>query len=90
VIKSSIVLLKKLEILLKEGGYKLRFERGNFKPGHCVLLENKVVVVNKFYTNDVKVSALIEIVRELQWRENDLSLESRKLLDQINQMELKL
>lgn len=55
-----------------------------------MLLENKVVVVNKFYTNDVKVSALVEIIRDLQWRENDLSVESRKLLDQINQMELKL
>lgn len=89
-IKSSIAFLKKLEQLLKEGGYKLRFEKGNFKPGHCMLLENKVVVVNKFYTNDVKASALVEIIRDLQWRENDLSIESRKLLDQINQMELKL
>lgn len=88
--KSSITVLKKLEQLLKEGGYKLRLEKGNFKPGHCMLLENKVVVVNKFYTTDVKANALIEIIRELQWKENDLSLESRRLLEQINQMELKL
>ena len=40
--------LEKLEQLLRSGGYRVRYEKGNFKTGACVLQNSKVVVINKF------------------------------------------
>ena len=52
--KGSKSNLKKVEILISEAGYVLRYEKGNFKPGYCILEEKKVIVVNKFYPLEAK------------------------------------
>ncbi len=71
--------LDKIEDLFKAQQYKIRYEKGNFKPGSCTILTNKVVVVNKFATLDVKIAALIEILRDIEvnpdnWDENQQKL----------------
>jgi hypothetical protein len=58
--------LEKLEMLLRTGGYKVRYEKGNFKTGACMLLSSKVVVVNKFSNLESKIHALTELIRELE------------------------
>ena len=57
--------LKKLEDLLKDNGYDVRYEKGNFKSGFCILEAKKVVVINKFSTIESRIQALIEIVNTL-------------------------
>lgn len=88
--KSSPAYLKKLEQLFKENGFKLRYEKGTFKSGHCLLLEQQVVVVNKFYTIETKIGALTDIARTLTWHEEQLSAESKKVLNDIRQTALPL
>jgi hypothetical protein len=88
--KSSPVYLKKIEQLYREGGFKLRYEKGSFKAGHCLLLEQQVVVVNKFYTIDTKIGALSDMARELEWNHENLSADSKKLLKELQQTALKL
>jgi hypothetical protein len=39
--------LEKLENLLKSAGYKVRYEKGNFKTGACLLQSSRMIVVNK-------------------------------------------
>ena len=39
--KFTPAFLKKLEELLKEQGYDVRYEKGNFKSGFCVLEDKK-------------------------------------------------
>lgn len=58
--------LDKIEDLFKAQQYKVRYEKGNFKPGSCLILEAKVVVVNKFATMDVKIAALAEIIQQIE------------------------
>jgi len=58
--------LDKIEDIFKVQQYKVRYEKGNFKPGSCLILEAKVVVVNKFATMDVKIAALAEILKEIE------------------------
>ncbi len=82
--------LKKIENLLKEAGLKLRYEKGNFKSGHCLLEEQQVVVVNKFYTVETKIQALSEIVQQLQFDVELLSPESRKIHQELRQTEIRL
>ena len=41
--------LDKLETIFEEAGYVVRYERGTFQSGYCILEEKKVVVLNKFF-----------------------------------------
>jgi hypothetical protein len=90
VTKNSLTYLKKLENLFKEAELKLRYEKGNFKSGYCILEHQKVVVVNKFYTVETKIQTLIEILGELKPEADKMSPESRKLLAELSQTTIKL
>ncbi len=61
-IKYTPVMLKKLESLYEEIGYTLRFEKGNFQSGYCILQERKVAVINKFLTLEGRINALLDIL----------------------------
>jgi hypothetical protein len=57
--------LKKLEELLKEQNYEVRYEKGNFRSNYCLLEAKRVVVINKFSTLETRIQALIEIITSL-------------------------
>ena len=57
--------LNRLEDLFAESDYMLRYEKGNFKAGFCVLKDMKVVVVNKYYALEGKINCLFEILRTI-------------------------
>ena len=58
--------LGKLQDQLAECGYQVRFEKGNFKTGYCILEHKKVVVINKFVPIESKINSLIEILKKVQ------------------------
>jgi len=62
--------LDKLETLFSDLGYKLRYEKGSFRTGACVLQSSRVVVVNKFSTVDMKVVSLLQILETMDIDEN--------------------
>ncbi len=57
--------LKKLVDKLKEYDYTVRFEKGNFKTGYCILEDRKVIVVNKFHDNEIRIDNLRQILSQL-------------------------
>lgn len=63
--------LDKIEDLLDQLGYKVRYEKGNFKTGACVIQNTKVIVVNKFSNLEIKINALILILREFEVNKED-------------------
>ena len=75
--------LDKLEDLLKEMEYVIRFERGNFQSGYCILEEKKVVVLNKFLQLEGRINTLMDIIPRLVPDPEVLSADSRKTYDQI-------
>lgn len=70
--------LSKLEDIFAESEYMLRYEKGNFKAGYCVLKEMKVVVVNKYYALEGKINCLYEILRNLSINPETLSEKNRQ------------
>jgi len=80
--------LEKLESLLKEFGYRVRYEKGNFKTGACVLQSNKVVVVNRFSNLEMKIGALVSILRDMSLDEGSLNDKQRQFLRSIKQTKL--
>ena len=82
--------LEKLEILLRSAGYKVRYEKGNFKTGACMLLSSRVIVVNKFSNLESKIHAIAELVRELELDFNLLDDKQITFVQQIKQTRLQL
>lgn len=80
--------LQKLEELVGESGYILRYEKGNFQAGYCILKSQRIIVINKFFTLEGKINCLIDIIRGLHIEEEQLSEGSRKLLAQVRQLSL--
>jgi hypothetical protein len=65
-IKYTHQFLTKLEDLIAESDYILRYEKGNFKSGHCLLKEQKIMIINKFFTVEGKINALLDILKNLE------------------------
>lgn len=76
--------LDKLEELLQELEYVVRYERGTFQSGYCILEQKKVVVLNKFLQLEGRINTLIDIIPKLVTHPEALSAEARKTLDQIH------
>ena len=81
--KYTITTLEKLEKILHETGYVIRYERGNFQSGYCILEEKKVLVLNKFLPLEGRINTLIDILPQLSLHPESLLPESRKLLESL-------
>ena len=54
--------LDKLQDILEESDYTLRFERGTFQSGWCLLEAKKMVVLNKFLDVEGRINKLMELI----------------------------
>jgi hypothetical protein len=88
-IKYTNQFLTKLEDLIAESDYILRYEKGNFKSGYCLLKEQKIMIVNKFFTMEGKINALLDILKNLELDTTRFSEKSLKLYEELVQAEVK-
>ncbi|NJO03730.1 MAG: hypothetical protein HC880_20510 [Bacteroidia bacterium] len=72
-----------LESIFSQAGYLVRYEKGNFNSGYCILNQKKVVVVNKYYTTEGKINCLIDILRQVDWDFSQLEEKEKKLYEDI-------
>lgn len=80
--------LDKLNGVVEEAGYILRYERGTFQSGYCILENKKVVVLNKFLQVEGRINTLIDLIPQLEINTELLSEESKKLyIDIISKLE---
>ena len=82
--------LNKLEDLFAESDYVLRYEKGNFKSGYCLLKDTKVAIVNKYFPLDGKINCLLEIIKDINPDINQLSEKNRKFFLELTQTHLDL
>ena len=75
--------LNKLEDIFSESDYILRYEKGNFKSGYCIINDTKVVVVNKFYSLEGKINCLYEILKLIELNMEGLSTKNLKLYQEL-------
>ena len=73
----------KLESILISQGYKVRFEKGNFKSGYCIINKNKIVIINKYFTIEGKINSLIEIINKINIQEKKCTNNQIKLIKKI-------
>ena len=82
-IKFTPSTLEKIERVITEAGYILRYERGTFQSGYCILESKKVVVLNKFLQTEGRINTLIDLMSELKIEADHLSTDSKKLYEDV-------
>ena len=75
--------LEKIEILYKELQYNVRYEKGNFNSGYCLVMDKKVVVINKFLDTESRINILVDILTTFFIEESRLSKASMLTLNSI-------
>jgi hypothetical protein len=75
--------LEKLELLFKEQQYTVRYEKGNFNSGYCIVESKKVVVINRFYDIEGRINILLDILATLAIDEQLFSEKSLLVYKQI-------
>jgi hypothetical protein len=82
--KYTATTLRKIEEIIELSGYTLRYEKGNFRSGFCVLDDKNVVVVNKFFDLEGRINSLVDIMAEIQIEPTTLPDSLRSLYDRIS------
>lgn len=75
--------LDKLEDVLGQSDYVVRYERGTFQSGWCLLESKRIVVLNKFLNVEGRINTLMEIIPQLVIDFDKLTLESQKLYEEV-------
>ena len=80
--------LEKLESLLKSMGFKLRYEKGNFKTGACILEQSRVIIVNKFSNLENKILSLADLLQNTETNDSLLDEKQKAFLYLLKQTKL--
>lgn len=75
--------LNKLENVLSQSAYTVRYERGTFQSGWCLLEAKKVVVLNKFLDTEGRMNTLLELIPQIKIDFDKLTIDSQKLYDEV-------
>ena len=75
--------LDKIDKMIEESGYIVRYERGSFQSGFCILEDRKVVVLNKFLQLEGRINTLIDLIPQLKIVPETLTPDSKKWFDDI-------
>ncbi|MCB0687675.1 MAG: hypothetical protein KDC53_14165 [Saprospiraceae bacterium] len=59
--------LQKLESIFEHLDYKVRYEKGNFQSGYCIVEDRKVVVINKFFDLEGRVQTMLDILLNMDF-----------------------
>jgi hypothetical protein len=84
--KMNQTTLDKLEAILEESGYIVRYERGTFQSGYCILEQRKVVVLNKFMQMEGRINTMLDLIPQLVISFDALTVESQKLYEEVMAM----
>ena len=94
-VKYTKTTLDKIESIFQLLGYKVRYEKGNFNCGYCIVEDKKIVVVNKFFELQGRIETLKDILSGMELNDtlknNPLEVFYLKLfeVEQINLNELR-
>jgi hypothetical protein len=80
-------ILQDLKEIALQMGAKVRFERGDFKGGYCILKENKVIVINKLSNLQRKVIILSAALKELGAEDIYLPPKIREVIEEMDETE---
>ncbi len=75
--------LQKIEELIEELGYKVRYEKGSFQSVYCLVENNKIAVINKFFETEGRINTLIDIIDKINVNTEGLNEKNLKTYKEI-------
>lgn len=75
--------LDKLENILSQSSYVVRYERGTFQSGWCLLETKKIVVLNKFLDIEGRMNTLLELIPQITIDFDKLTIDSQKIYEEV-------
>jgi len=81
--------LNKLEDIFRELKITLRYEKGNFHSGYCIVSGKNIVIVNKFFDVEARMNTLLEILEVSELNVDSLSEEHREWYSKMRKSLLK-
>jgi len=83
--KEFEIILEDLKSLASEMGAKVRFERGDFKGGYCLVKDSRIIVLNKLSTTQRKVITLSAALKELGIEDVYVSPKLREVIEEMDE-----
>lgn len=80
--------LKKLETLFQELNYQIRYERGNFKSGYCIVNDSSMIVINKFFDVKARIDTLLDILTQIDISSIELTEPSQEILQKALKLDI--
>lgn len=90
ILKPTKGLQTKLEDLFAETDYNLRYEKGSFKSGYCLIKNAKVAIINKYYSQEGKIQSMIDILKEIDIDISGLTEKNLELYHIVSQKDFTL
>lgn len=80
-LKYNKATLSNLEQLFKESDFTIRYEKGHFKSGYCLIHDRKVIIINKFFDEKARIENFLDILNQVKITNNLLSERSKDFLN---------
>lgn len=74
-------ILEELENFVRGLGLTLRYERGDFEGGYCVLKDQKMIVINKLANTQKRISLLAQSIVEMGIDENLMNESLKSIIE---------
>jgi len=72
--------LLELEEVVEKLGYKVRYEKGNFRGDHCIIKEDKLFVVNSRFEFEKRISTIARNLNQFNLEEIYIKPHIRELI----------
>ncbi|MBV6513349.1 MAG: hypothetical protein HRU80_10430 [Ignavibacteriales bacterium] len=82
-------IIEELRALASELGATVRFEKGDFKGGYCVLKDSRVIVINKMANTQRKAIILSKALKEIGIDNMFLTPRLREVIDEMVEVDEK-
>lgn len=78
-VKFTKTTLHKIESIFNDLDYQVRYEKGHFQSGYCIVEDRKIAIINKFFDTEGRINCLIDILSSIMVPMQNLSEDSRNL-----------
>lgn len=78
-------IIDELKQVASQLGVSVRFEKGDFKGGFCIVKENKIIVINKFANTQRKAAILATALKELGIDDIYINPRLREIIDEMTE-----
>jgi hypothetical protein len=80
-------IIEELKALVVQLGATVRFEKGDFKGGYCILKDKQIIIINKMANTQRKAIILATALKELGIDQMYLTPKIREVIDEMIEMD---